>query len=67
MAWQSATLYFVEFLHRGVIQHRQAYRQMENLNAARASWIAKNTKPPATGLDHDEYETSTHAIYVTDL
>ena len=67
LVWQSMTIYFVEFLHKGTIVHRQGYRQMENLNKAREEWKAKNTAPPAEGLNHDEYETSTYAVYVTDV
>lgn len=67
MAWQSMTIYFVEFIRNGTIQHRQGYHQMENMEKARNEWRAKNTKPPATGIERDEYETSTYPVYVTDV
>jgi hypothetical protein len=40
---------------------------MSNMEQARRNWTGKNTKPPATGIARDEYETSTYPVYVTDL
>jgi hypothetical protein len=67
MSWNSATIYFVEFIRSGTILHRQGYHQMSNMEQARRNWTGKNTKPPATGIARDEYETSTYPVYVTDL
>jgi len=67
MAWQSMTIYFVEFLRNGNLVHTQGYHQMANMDTAKREWKAKNTKPPAVGLDRDEYETNTRAVYVTDV
>jgi len=67
MSWNSATLYFVEFIRFNTVMKRQAYHQMANMEQARRDWNAKNTNPPATGIDRDEYETMTYPVYVTDL
>jgi len=67
VAWESMTIYVCAFLRNGSAQHTQGYHQVANLQKARAEWTAKNTKPPATGKDHDEYETETKVVYVTDV
>lgn len=66
MAWSSMTIYVVEFLHRGVRKHMQGYHQMENMEAARRDWLAKNTAPVDPWLP-TEFETQTTAVYVTDV
>jgi hypothetical protein len=65
MAWQSMTIYVVEFLRGGVRQHMQGYRQLENMEKARKDWLVKNEIEST--YNHDEYETSTTATYVTDV
>jgi hypothetical protein len=67
MAWQSMTIYVVEFLRGGQRQSMQGYRQMVNMERARKEWLAKNVGPPAEGARRDEYETQTTAVYVTDV
>lgn len=67
MAWQSMTIYVVEFLKNGVRQHMQGFRQMANMQEARDKWNAQNPLPLATGAARDPFETQTTAIYVTDV